>query len=185
MRFSAYSRSIRLPVNDSMIGNMRPLLRLPLCASASTSPPVFSSYVGHPLPQVARIVAAERRQRGERLDQARLRAVVAEDDVAMKIVAAGVRGPLVADERGEAARLVGLVRRLDRLAPGAAIGRRARRSGSPFGIWPLPKLVMMSTAACAPLPDLIIVVPFAALRRRQQLRDRRRADCGKKPMPSE
>ena len=31
MRFSAYSRSIRRPVNNSMIGNMRPLLRLPLC----------------------------------------------------------------------------------------------------------------------------------------------------------
>ena len=27
--------------------------------------------------------------------------------------------------------------------------------GKPFGIWPLPKLVMMSTAACAPLPELI------------------------------
>ncbi len=28
-------------------------------------------------------------------------------------------------------------------------------SGNPFGNWPLPKLVMMSTAACAPLPELI------------------------------
>src|SRR5262245_45424786 len=42
-RFSAYSRSIFLPVNDSVMGNMLPLLRLPLCASASTSLPVFSS----------------------------------------------------------------------------------------------------------------------------------------------
>ena len=30
-----------LPVKDSMIGNMRPLLRLPLCAMASKSLPVF------------------------------------------------------------------------------------------------------------------------------------------------
>ena len=32
-----------LAVNDSIIGNIRPLDRLPLCAIASTSPPVFSS----------------------------------------------------------------------------------------------------------------------------------------------
>src|ERR1700735_737250 len=44
-RFSAYSRSIRLPLNDSMIGNIRPLLRLPLCASARISAPVFSSTI--------------------------------------------------------------------------------------------------------------------------------------------
>src|SRR3984957_17798398 len=43
MRFSAYSRSIRLPLNDSMIGNIRPLLKLPLWASARISAPVFSS----------------------------------------------------------------------------------------------------------------------------------------------
>ena len=32
-----------LPVNVSMRGNMRPLLRLPLCARVSTLPPDFSS----------------------------------------------------------------------------------------------------------------------------------------------
>ena len=41
-RVSAYSRSIFLP-NASTIGNIVPLLRLPLCAMASTSPPVLSS----------------------------------------------------------------------------------------------------------------------------------------------
>src|ERR1700689_3699990 len=45
MRFSAYSRSVRLPLNDSMIGNIRPLLRLPLWASARISAPVFSSHI--------------------------------------------------------------------------------------------------------------------------------------------
>ena len=79
----------------------------------------------HPLPQVARIVAAERAHRDEGLDAAGLVAVVAEDDVAVQIVAAGVRGPLVADEGGEAARIVRLFRRLDRFLPGAAVGRRA------------------------------------------------------------
>ena len=44
----------------------------------------------HPLPEVARIGAAERRQGRERLDEAGLRPVVAPDDVAMKIVSAGV-----------------------------------------------------------------------------------------------
>ena len=69
--------------------------------------------IGHPFPQVAGIVAAERRLGGEGLDQAGLRAVVAEDDVAVQVVAAGVRGPLVADEGGEMAGVVGLVGRLD------------------------------------------------------------------------
>jgi hypothetical protein len=45
---------------------------------------------GHPLPEVARIGTAERRQRRERLDEARLRAIVAPDDVAMKIVSGRV-----------------------------------------------------------------------------------------------
>ena len=52
-------------------------------------------------------------------------AVVAEDDVAVEIVAAGIRRPLVADEGGEPARIVGLFRRLDRFLPGGAVGRRA------------------------------------------------------------
>ena len=39
---SAYSRSSLL-LKDSIIGNMRPFERLPLCAIASTLPPVFSS----------------------------------------------------------------------------------------------------------------------------------------------
>ena len=63
--------------------------------------------------------------RDERLDLAGLVAVVAEDDVAVQIVAAGIRGPFVADEGGEPARFVRLFRRLDRLLPGASIGRRA------------------------------------------------------------
>ena len=79
----------------------------------------------HPLPEVPRVVAPVRLVDGERLDPARLGAVVPEDHVPVQVVAAGVRGPLVADERGEAARVVRLVRRLDRLAPGRAVGRRA------------------------------------------------------------
>ena len=84
----------------------------------------------HPFPEVAGIVAAERRQRGVGLDLAGLVAVVAEDDVAVEVVAAGVRGPLVADERREAARLVGFFGGLDRLVPGAAIGGACPGSGS-------------------------------------------------------
>jgi hypothetical protein len=42
MRVSAYSRSSFLP-NASTMGNIWPLLRLPLCAMASTLPPVFAS----------------------------------------------------------------------------------------------------------------------------------------------
>ena len=76
----------------------------------------------HPFPQVARIVAAERRIDRERLDQARALAVLTKDDVAMQVVAAGVRRPLEADEGRKSARLVGVVRGFDGFAPGAAIG---------------------------------------------------------------
>ena len=84
-------------------------------------------FVGvHPFPQLDRIVAAVRRIDGERLDLARLVAIVAEDDIAMQVVAAGVRGPLVADEGGEAAGLVEMLRGGNRLLPRAAIGARSR-----------------------------------------------------------
>ena len=90
----------------------------------------------HPLPEVARIGTAERRQRGEGFDEARLGTAIAPDDVAMQVVAASVGGPLIADEGGEAARLVGLFRRLDGFAPGAAIGSRARHRESPSAFGP-------------------------------------------------
>ena len=81
---------------------------------------------GHPLPQVAWIVAS-RRQSGVRNDLTRPVAIVAENDVAVQIVAAGIRGPLIADEGREPARLIGLLRRLDGFLPGPAIGRGIRR----------------------------------------------------------
>src|SRR3984893_12353770 len=82
----------------------------------------------HPLPEVARIWTAQRRQRGERFDEARLGSVVAPNDIAMKIVAASVRGPLIANERSETAKIVTLFDSLDSLAPRAAIDIRQRRS---------------------------------------------------------
>ena len=121
----------------------------------------------HPLPEVARIGAAERRLGGEGLDQAGLRAIVAPDHVAMKIVAAGIRGPFITDERGEAARIVGLFRRLDRLAPGAAVGGRARRRET------LRQLAFAETGndvdgSLRPLARIDLVIPFAALWRCHQ-----------------
>ena len=80
-----------------------------------------------PFPQIARIVAAERRHDRIRHDAAGLVATVAEDHVAVEIVAAGVRRPLVADERGEPAGIVGLLRRLDGLLPGGAVKIALRR----------------------------------------------------------
>src|ERR1700674_1899344 len=80
----------------------------------------------HPLPEVTRIGASERRLGSEGLDQAGLCAIVAPDHVAMKIVSRGIRGPFITDKSGEMARIVRLFRRLDRLAPSAAVGGRAR-----------------------------------------------------------
>src|SRR6185503_458099 len=83
-------------------------------------------FVGvHPFPQLDRIVAAERRIDREGLDLARLVAVVAEDDIAVQVIAAGVRGPLVTDEGGDATRVIEMFRGRDRLLPRAAIGARS------------------------------------------------------------
>ena len=125
---------------------------------------------GHPLPQVAGIVAAQRLLRGVRLDPAGLVAVVAEDDVAVQVVAAGVRGPLVADEGREAARIVRLVRRLDRLAPGRAIGGRAGEKVQRLRELSLARtLTMISIAASAPLPDWIMSYHLRPVRVGQHL----------------
>src|SRR5580692_7007316 len=79
----------------------------------------------HPFPEIARIGTAKRRLGSEGLDQTGLGAIIAPDHVAMEIVSSGIRRPFITDERGEAAGIVRLFRRLDRLAPGAAVGGRA------------------------------------------------------------
>ncbi len=96
-----------------------------------------------------------------------LRAVVAPDDIAMKIVSAGVRGPLIADEGGETARLVRLIRRLDRLAPGAAIGGRARGREA-FRHLALAEAGDDIDGGLRAFAGIDLVVPFPSLRRRQQ-----------------
>ena len=80
----------------------------------------------HPLPEVARVVAAHRRLRRKRYDLARPLTVVAEDDVAVQIVPACVRGPLVTDESCEPTWLVILLRRRDVVLPGSLIGATYR-----------------------------------------------------------
>ena len=79
-----------------------------------------------------------------------------------------VRGPLVADERGESARLVRFVRRLDGLAPGLAI--RGVPEGEAFREWPLREADDDVDRRFGALARLDHVVPFAALRVGEQLR---------------
>src|ERR1700722_2836111 len=119
----------------------------------------------HPLPEVTWIGAAERRQGGEGLDEAGLRAIVAPDHVAMEIVATGIRGPFITDERREAAGVVGLFRGLDGLAPGAAVGGRTGRRKT------LRQLAFAETGndidgGLGPVAGIDLFIPFAALRRR-------------------
>src|SRR5882757_7881965 len=85
----------------------------------------------------------------------------------MKIVAAGVRGPLIADEGSETARFIGFFRRLDRFAPGATIGRRPWR-GEPLGHLPLAEAGDDIKGGLRTLSRIDLVVPLAALWRRQQ-----------------
>src|SRR5712671_1183815 len=85
----------------------------------------------------------------------------------MKIVAASVRGPLIADEGGETARFIGFFRRLDRFAPGATIGRRPRR-GESLRHLPLAEAGDDINGGLRTLSRTDLVVPLPALRRRQQ-----------------
>ena len=79
----------------------------------------------HPVPQVARVVAALRLQRGVRLHHAGPLTVIAVNQNPVEIVAASVRCPLPADKGGELAGLVVLLGRIDGLVPGRAVGRGA------------------------------------------------------------
>src|SRR5882757_8557471 len=85
----------------------------------------------------------------------------------MKIVAASVRGPLIADEGGETARFIGFFRRLDRFAPGATIGRRPRR-GESLGHLPLAKAGDDIRGALPTFPQFVLVIPLPPRRRRQR-----------------
>ena len=80
----------------------------------------------HPFPQVARIVTAQRFLRGVRFDLPGPESVFPEDDVAMQVVSASSRRPLIADESGEAAGIIRLVGSLNRFLPRTAIGGSAR-----------------------------------------------------------
>src|SRR4029079_1526614 len=91
----------------------------------------------HPLPQLDGIIAAERRRDRERLDLHRLVTAVAEDDIAMEVVASRVRGPLKADEGREAAGVIVVLRRGDGFMPGTSIGPRPRRIDKRLGERPL------------------------------------------------
>src|SRR4029434_3481710 len=87
----------------------------------------------HPLPQVARVVAAQGLYGCVGFDKARLGRVVTENDVAMQVVAAGVRRPFEADEGGETARIIRLLGCLHGLRPSAAVGGCARERKDSFG----------------------------------------------------
>ena len=151
------------------MGNMRPLLRLPLWAMASTSLPVFCSVAaihfhrstGLSLPSGGSVVNGS-----TRLACAPL---LAEDDVAMQVVAAGIRGPLVPDERGEATGIVVRLRRLDDLLPGVAIGSRARKREALRQLAPAEARDDVYRRLGA-LAAADLVIPPTALRCGQQIR---------------
>jgi hypothetical protein len=139
---------------------------------------------GHPLPQVARIVAAQRLLRGERLDPARLVTVVPEDHVAVQVVPSGVRGPLEADEGGKSTRVVGLLCGLDGFPPGRTVRGSPGTGNRPASIVPCEKLTTISIAASAPFPDCIMSYHLRPCGNESSFASPPNKS-GKKPKPSE
>jgi hypothetical protein len=123
----------------------------------------------HPFPQVGRVVAAERWVDGKRIDLPRLVAVVAEDDVPMKVVAARVRRPLVADESGEATGLVVLLSGIDRFLPRALVSRRPGKEHQVLGKLAARERdddLHRGIVAFAPLDHVVPLLPGGVLQQR-------------------
>ena len=162
---------------------MRPLLRLPLCAIASTSLPVFSCVTamyfhrstGLSLPSGGSVVYGSTSaacRPSPRKITLRCRLLPPVFEVHSKPMKAVKRpGSLYAS--------ADLIVSIQALRYAAVPG-----IGKPFGSWPLPKLTMMSIAASAPCPPRIwsyhlrpCGVPSSS--------GSPLISCGKKPMPSE
>ena len=89
-RASAYSRSIGLPVKDSMMGNITTIGKIAVVGDRKHVAPGLFLVGRHPFPQIARIVASQWAHRDEGHDTTGLIPIVAEDHVAMEIVAPSV-----------------------------------------------------------------------------------------------
>jgi hypothetical protein len=87
----------------------------------------------HPLPEIARVVAAQGLEGGVGLHEARLETAVPKDHHPVQVVAGGVRRPLVADEGGELIGLVVLLGGVDRQLPGRAVGGFSGQRRQRFG----------------------------------------------------
>ena len=124
----------------------------------------------HPFPQIARVVAAEGAHGNEWFDLARLVAIVAENHVSVEVVAAGVRRPLIADERGEMARIIGFLGGFDSVLPGALVGKRSRERQKRLRKSPLRECNNHFDCRVCALPPLDHVIPFPAGRIRQHRR---------------
>ena len=80
-----------------------------------------------PFVEVERVGGADRRLGGDRHDLARPLGAVAEDDVAVQVVAGDERGPLEADDGGEGAGVVELLGSVDDAFPDRRVDLGARR----------------------------------------------------------
>ncbi len=118
----------------------------------------------HPFPEVLGVVASERLQRGVGFNEACLHAVLAEDDIAVKVVAARVRGPFKPYERSEPAGVVIGFCSLDRLLPGRAVCLCARKR-EPLGQLVLSKADDDVHRSLGALAALDLIMPSLALLR--------------------
>ena len=77
--------------------------------------------------EIERVGRADRRLRDHRYDLQRARRAVTQKHVAVQVVALDERGPFIADDRREPARLVVFLRGLDHLFPHGIVDLRPRR----------------------------------------------------------
>src|ERR1700716_674281 len=88
----------------------------------------------------------------------------------MEIVSAGIRGPLVSDERGESARRIRLVRCLDRFEPGRAVSLSAGHGKNGLGDGSFSEVDNDFKRRVASFSRMNHLVPSATLRVSHDLR---------------
>src|SRR5580704_13986947 len=154
----------RLPRERFNNGKHAPVTQIAVMCDGQYMPAGLSLIATHPLPQVPGIVAAVRLLCGVGFNQAGLACAIAKKDVAVKIVATGIRGPFETDKCRESSRIVGLLGRLYDFLPGTLKCGCSRYRENGFGNRAFAEIGNDIDRCGSPVSILNLLVPATTLR---------------------